>query len=150
MSFRVNPSSIGRMSSRLGIATYRNWWWTNVGNTTDATNERRVGPPDHTVHPYPEPKTKIADQPVKDGGSNFGRIARLEDLMNDYILSMQDQEISGIPAKHWIEFFKLHAETRDPRAIFDRLRRKLAQDGRDDEAAAEIMDAVFQIVDQFR
>ena len=59
------------------VAEYRNWWWTNVRKTNDAEEYRRIHPPGGPVRPYPPAKSNIADRPAKDGGSNFGRIARL-------------------------------------------------------------------------
>ncbi len=91
-------------------AEYRNWWWTTVRETSDTPDQRTVHPPGTDVSPYPRPKTRIADRPVKDGGHNFGRIARLTGLMDDYTAAMRGYHVGGIPAEHWISFFKLHAE----------------------------------------
>ena len=96
------------------VAEFRNWWWTNDRETSDMPEQRQVNPPDEEVGPYPAPKTRTADRPVKDGGNNFGRVARLAGLMDDYTSSLRAQRIAGIPADHWILFFKRHAEAKDP------------------------------------
>ena len=80
------------------VAAYRNWWWTNVRETSDAPSQRQVRPPDEEVNPYPAPKARIADRPVKDGGNNFGRVARLAGLMDDYTASLRSRPIAGIAA----------------------------------------------------
>ena len=111
------------------VAEFRNWWWANARETDDTLDQRQVNPPDEEVGPYPAPKTRTADQPVKDGGNNFGRVARLAGLMDDYTSSLRAQRIAGIPADHWTQFFKRHAEAKDPAAILDHLTRDLRQSG---------------------
>ena len=83
------------------VAEYRNWWWTNVRNTNDTEQQRQIDPPGSPVRPYPPAKSNIADRPAKDGGNNFGRIARLAGLMDDYTAIMREQQIAGIAAEHW-------------------------------------------------
>ena len=130
------------------VAAYRNWWWTNVRETSDALEQRQVNPPDEEVGPYPAPKTRTADRPVKDGGNNFGRVARLAGLMNDYTASLRSRPIAGIPAEHWIVFFKRHAEAKDPAEILSHLTRDLRQNGLDRKAAADVVEAISRIVDR--
>ena len=132
------------------VAEFRNWWWANVRETSDSLDRRQVSPPDEEVGPYPAPKTRIADRPVKDGGNNFGRVARLAGLMDEYTSTLRAQRIAGIPADHWILFFKRHAEAKDPMAILDHLKRDLRQSGLDKEAAADVAEAISRIVDRFR
>ena len=131
------------------VAEYRDWWWINVRKTKDLEPDRKIIPPDEDLHPYPEPKSRIASRPAKDAGSNFGRIARLEALMDDYVVSMSTLEVAGIPARHWITFFREHAETRDSDKIFGILKQNLAEMGQDEAAADEIVGAVVRIVEQF-
>ncbi len=130
------------------VAEYRNWWWTNVRETNDAPVKRQVRSPDEEVSPYPAPKTRIADRPVRDGGNNFGRIARLAGLMDNYTASLRSRTIAGIPAEHWIAFFKRHSEAKDPAEILVHLTRDLRQHGLDREAAAEVVEAICRIVDR--
>lgn len=127
-------------------AEYRNWWWTNVRETNDSPEQRQVRSPDTYVSSYPTPKTRIADRPVKDTGNNFGRIARLTGLMDDYTAMMRRHHVGGIPAEHWISFFKLHAEAKDQETIFQKLTRELMQRGLDEEATADIVASILRIV----
>ena len=113
-------------------------------------DRRQVNPPDEEVGPYPAPKARIADRPFKDGGNNFGRVARLACLMDEYTSSLRAQRIAGIPADHWILFFKRHAEAKDPMAILDHLKRDLGQNGLNKEAAVDVAEAIARIVDRFR
>ena len=131
-------------------AEYRNWWWETRRETRDAIEQRKVIVPQGDVRPYPEPKAKIADRPVKDGGGNFGRIARLAGLMDDYTASMRDQHVAGIPADHWIAFFKLHAETKDAGDIMEHLTKRLIARGLGAEAAHDVADSIARIVGTFR
>ena len=132
------------------VAEFRNWWWTHVRETSDADRDRQVKPPKEEVAPYPAPKTRIADQPAKDGGKNFGRVARLSDLMDAYTSSLRAQHIAGIPADHWILFFRRHAEAKDHAEILRHLTRDLKRRGLNSEASAEVVAAVRRIVEGFK
>ena len=82
-------------------ARYRNHWWTEIRDTSSDTSI--IQPQD--VSPYPQKKDRVADRPVSDRGSNFGRLARTG-IMDEYISDMLDIPLSGIPANAWIEFLK--------------------------------------------
>ena len=127
-------------------AEYRNWWWTSVRETSDALEQRQVQSPDTYVSIYPAPKTKISDRPMKDAGHNFGRVARLAGLMDNYTAMMRRHNVGGIPAEHWISFFRLHAEAKDPDAILRQLTRELMQRGVNEEATADIVASILRIV----
>ena len=130
-------------------AELRNRFWTHK-KTSDTLDERQVEPPDTQVSPYPPPKTKIADRPGSDGGGNFGRIARIPGLMEDYTSSLRAQRIAGIPADHWIAFFKRHAETKDPAKILAHLERDLRQRGVNKDVPADFAEVISRIVRWFR
>lgn len=130
------------------VAEFRNWWWSDARETTDNPDQRIVEPPDDNVSPYPVPKTKISDRPAKDGGNNFGRVARLAGLMDDYTSQLRSKSIAGIPADHWILFFKRHAESKDQRQILAQLTQDLRQSGLDRSAATDVVDAIFGIVER--
>jgi hypothetical protein len=59
--------------------------------------------------PYPSKGQKFNDEPKKDQGKNFGRVAR-GGLMTEFITTLLQQPISGIPAKHWQAFLRIFAE----------------------------------------
>ena len=132
------------------VAELRNWFWTNCRNTRDSLDQRQVKPPKERVNPYPLPKTKIADQPANDDGNNFGRIARITGLMDDYTSSLRAQRIAGIPADHWIVFFKRHAEAKDPDKILASLKRDLSQRGVKEDVPADFAEVISRIVEWFR
>lgn len=127
-------------------AEYRNWWWTSVRETNDDPEQRQVQSPDTHVSVYPAPKTRISDRPAKDAGHNFGRVARLAGLMDDYTAMMRRHHVGGIPAEHWISFFRLHAEAKDPDTILQQLTRELMQRGVNEEATADIVASILRIV----
>ena len=82
-------------------AEYRNYWWANVRNTrTDTSITIPEG-----VNPYPAKSDPVTDRPARDGGGNFGRLARTG-IMDEYIAEMLRLPLSGIPAKSWIDFLK--------------------------------------------
>ena len=82
-------------------AEYRNYWWSEVRSTRSDTGI--TSPED--VKPYPSKSAQVADIPVRDGGNNFGRLARTG-LMDEYIEEMLDLRLSGIPAGEWINFLR--------------------------------------------
>ncbi len=92
------------VESALYCARKRNYYW---------LHERQVrGDPGKIespsgVSPYPTSKSNISDQPTKDGGSNFGRLARYG-LMDDYIAEMRTTLVRGIAVRDWQAFFKAH------------------------------------------
>lgn len=128
------------------VAEYRNWWWENGRATQDPPDQRGVDGPDDAVTPYPSPKDRISDRPIRDGGGNFGRIARISGLMDGYVEELQGRQVAGIPARDWILFFRLHAEARDPLMIHERLRSDFLGRGLDEDAATEILEAILRIV----
>ena len=82
-------------------ALFRNYWWMEIRKTrSDTTITSPQG-----VNPYPEKKDQVADRPVSDRGSNFGRLARTG-IMDNYIRDMLETPLSGIPASAWIDFLK--------------------------------------------
>ena len=82
-------------------AAYRNHWWTAIRNTrSDSSIVSPAG-----VNPYPAKSDQVADKPARDGGNNFGRLARTG-LMDDYIQETLSTRLSGIPARDWVDFLR--------------------------------------------
>ena len=79
-------------------AVYRNWWWKHGRATTMDTDV--VSP--EGVRPY-ETRNHTSDRPVSDGGSNFGRIARIG-IMDDWVNTTLDGDLAGVATRRWIEF----------------------------------------------
>ena len=131
------------------VAEFRNWWWTRIRETNDTERQRRVNAPGGDVGPYPAPKSPIADEPEKDGGKNFGRVAALGGLMDEYTGSLRSRAIAGIPADHWIAFFKRHAEANDPEQVLERLTKELERRGSEQQAAVNVTEAIKRIVQEF-
>ncbi|KAA8826963.1 hypothetical protein [Bifidobacterium myosotis] len=92
--------------------------------------------------PYPRPGTQYVDVPNQDGGGNFGRIARVNGLMADWVNESMDTPMAGIEAKYWVSFFRLFSEGKPREEIeaeLDNIARKVRQAGRRNprEAALE-------------
>jgi hypothetical protein len=94
-------------------AEMRNFYWQHQRGTDLVTGI--ISPRD--VHPYPSAKTKTSDKPEKDSGGNFGRIARVRCLMDEFIGAALNTSISGIEARHWIDFFRVFTDASDPEQI---------------------------------
>lgn len=87
-------------------ADLRNHYWDHLRGPKAITG---INPP-ADVTPYPAPKTKIGDKPVSDSGNNFGRIARVPGLMEEYCEALLHTPVAGIEAKHWVNFFKVYSD----------------------------------------
>lgn len=89
--------------------------------------------------PYPKPGTQYVDVPNQDGGGNFGRIARVDGLMANWVDESMDTLMAGIEAKYWVSFFKLFSEGRPKEEIeaeLSNIARKVRQAGRPDHKAS--------------
>ena len=109
------------VESAYDAAVLRDYYWTVERRMTDLAKptppSRAAGyydivPPAtaSTVHPYPDPKSKVSDSGKNDSGKNFGRLGRSKLLMADYIEEMLHTPVSGIEARHWTAFFKNYAD----------------------------------------
>ncbi len=83
------------------MAEFRNYWWREVRK---AEGNSKIESP-KGVRPYPKGRDETSDKPLEDKGKNFGRIARIG-VMDDYVKSFHDQDLLGIKAGAWREFFK--------------------------------------------
>ncbi len=92
------------VQSALYCARKRNHYWLHERRVrgTPGTIDTPSG-----VSPYPASKSNTSDQPSKDDGGNFGRLARYG-LMDDYIAEMQSTLVRGIAVRDWQAFFKAH------------------------------------------
>ena len=73
------------------------------------------------------PKSKTADTPNKDGGRNFGRLARAEGPLKDYKTTALSQKVAGIEARHWVGFFQTYSEGAQANELHARIERRLAR-----------------------
>lgn len=100
------------IASARHVAEYRNHWWQHLRKAQASTEIRSP----KAAAPYPSARDKVLDDPVSDGGNNFGRIARTG-LMDDYKNLVFESLIAGIPAKYWWEFLKAFQQQPDPARI---------------------------------
>lgn len=105
-------------------AEYRNYYWQHQRGVATGTGMKH--PPG--VAPYPAAKARISDKAEADGGGNFGRVARIHGLMDDYVAASLMVLVAGIEARNWISFFRLHAEDRAPEQIATRLETMLREE----------------------
>ena len=124
-------------------AEYRNYWWTHVRQSAD---DKSVTSPPHAA-PYPGKAEHIADIPAYDGGKNFGRIARVKGLMDDFIATSKQLDALGIPVADWVAFFAAHTDSADHEAIQQRLAATLAvrRDQYSEEQAAKLAELVSEV-----
>jgi hypothetical protein len=88
-------------------ARYRNYFWEHVRQSKSSTEIQKP----KGAKPYPRKSDQVSDHPNSDSGGNFGRIARTG-IMDAYVKQGMGLRLSGIEARHWIEFFKkFHQES---------------------------------------
>lgn len=99
------------LSPFVGEARYaaelRNYYWQSMRIKQGANGS--IIPAAHQA-PYPAVKTdQCSDRPQDDGGGNFGRVARYG-LLDDFVKSTEKQDLSGIPVRAWLTFFKIFSD----------------------------------------
>jgi hypothetical protein len=87
-------------------AEHRNYYWEVTRGATGPTSKVKLSA---VKKPYPSKGDKFNDEPVSDSGGNFGRVAR-GGFMTNFIDSLLQQPISGIPALYWQMFLRIFAE----------------------------------------
>lgn len=87
-------------------AEHRNYYWQVLRGVTGVDAEIE---PASVTTPFPSKGQKFNDEPRKDQGKNFGRVAR-GNLMAGFISELTQLPVSGIPAKHWQAFLRIFAE----------------------------------------
>jgi hypothetical protein len=132
-------------SSRYA-AEYRNYHWQHL---RDAKGEKTIASPKN-VSPYPKKSDQIADQPAADKGGNFGRFSRTG-IMDDYLRIARDELLAGIRAEHWLGFFKIFQDQRDPGAIraeIEKLRSRVGDEAQRPTASGRALDAILQAAEE--
>lgn len=93
-------------------AEMRTHYWQQLRGGDRAKRDDTIIVPEG-ITPYPSAGQAISDRPVQDGGKNFGRVARVQGLMTEWVAELLDSRVSGIPAKHWIQFLGAFSESTD-------------------------------------
>lgn len=99
------------------------------------------------THPYPEPGSSYSDIVHDDAGGNFGRIARVRGLMDEWVADTMRTSLSGIEAKWWVRFLKLFDERGDEDTIRERFERLARAAGHDSEWADEVVSHVQRLME---
>lgn len=99
------------------------------------------------THPYPEPGSSYSDIVHDDRGGNFGRIARVRGLMDEFIKEAMQTTLAGIEARWWVQFLKLFDERSDEATIRARFERLAQQTGHDSEWADEVVNHVTRLME---
>ncbi|TXJ66247.1 hypothetical protein [Lacticaseibacillus paracasei] len=100
-----------------------------------------------TTTPYPAPGTTYSDIAVDDGGNNFGRIARIKGLMDDWVLNTMSTPLAGISARWWVRFLKLFDERGDEETIRKRFEQIAAAQKHDPAWTDEVVAHVRRLME---
>lgn len=127
-------------------AEYRNHHWQHL---REAKGDKSILSPKN-VSPYPKKSDQIADKPAADQGGNFGRFARTG-IMDEYLLTAKEELLAGIRAEHWLGFFKMFQDQRDPAEIRDqieKLRSRVKSDDKQSTAAGKVLEALIKAAEE--
>lgn len=105
-------------------AEYRNWMWQH-GMRSSGNKNITLSTFDRF---YPAKTDVISDQPLSDGGGNFGRLARSR-IMDEYMEGVRREKLSGIPLDAWQRFLSFFREERSEVSIARDLDRLVAEAG---------------------
>jgi hypothetical protein len=89
-------------------AQMRNYHWEFVRVTPAPLDERGVVLAGH-VGSYPAKSDNYSDRAIKDGGGNFGRIARYG-VITDEVKARLNEDALGIPLSAWQRFLSIFSE----------------------------------------
>ena len=128
-------------------AEYRNYYWQHMRDTSDSTVID--SPP--AAAPYPSSDSRISDSPEYDRGGNFGRLARVSGLVDDFISAANNTEVLGIRMGDWRAFLKLHSDNANLDQVTAKLRKDLArkvtkQSRTDAEAISAAVVAISEVL----
>ena len=122
------------------VADLRTYYWEHRSATAK--------PVDHAdTHPYPDAGSSYSDTVHDDKGGNFGRIARIPGLMDDWLEEAMKTNLAGIEARWWVRFLKLFDERGDEEAIRIRFERLAQSIGRGTEWTEEVVQHVMRLME---
>lgn len=107
-------------------AEYRNYYWEYARKVRGKDVDRTIHHPEG-AHPYPTKDVLTLDVPGYDGGGNFGRVARVSGLMDEFVRESNNLEVLGISVGDWNWFLRLHSDQADPVEVREQLFQRLAQ-----------------------
>ena len=88
----------------------RTYYWNHRKGNPDNRDCKIIHP---ATTPYPKSGTQYVDSPAQDVGGNFGRIARVDGLMANWVQETMNTPMAGIEARYWVSFFKMFSEDKD-------------------------------------
>lgn len=121
-------------------ADLRTYYWEHRSNSA-----QKVEHP--STHPYPAPGSSYSDIVYDDKGGNFGRIARVRGLMDEWVSSTMQTPLSGIEARWWVRFLKMFDEHSDEKSIRDKFERLAQATGHDSKWADEVLSHVRRLME---
>lgn len=96
-------------------AEYRNYYWQHMRRVRPGVDVSITIPAD--AHPYPGRDVNTWDKPGYDGGGNFGRVARVSGLMDEFVTASNNLEVLGITVGDWNWFLRIHSDQADPEQV---------------------------------
>lgn len=93
------------VTSAKYAAKYKNWYWQHQ---MEGTSDKTIALSTVSQH-YPAKSDAISDTPAKDGGNNFGRLARTK-MLDKYKAELFGERLAGIPLSSWQRFLKIFTE----------------------------------------
>lgn len=120
-------------------ADLRTYYWENR-----SANAKKVEHP--KTKPYPDPRVTYLDSVSDDKGNNFGRIARIKGLMDEWVDESMKTPLAGIEARWWVSFLKLFDERRDEDKIRTQIDQLSKRIGHDSSWSEEVISHLTQLM----
>jgi len=121
-------------------AEHRNHYWEVLRGQTGPTSLVTIA---GAAAPYPSKGAQFNDEAVSDRGKNFGRVAR-GGLMTEFIETLLEEPLSGIPARYWHGFLRIFAEGVNADAI-ERKLKTMRADAENEGLTANGLEALDRI-----
>lgn len=100
----------------------------------------------HT-YPYPAAGSSYSDVAEDDKGGNFGRIARISGLMDEWLETTKKTPLAGIEVQWWMRFLKMFNERGDAESIRKGLEKLAKETKHDSQWADELMGLVQRLME---
>lgn len=130
-------------------AEHRNYYWTVSRKVRAGTQRGGVKLATHS-QPYPAKSDRYNDEPERDSGGNFGRVAR-GGFMSSFVEDLMESRLSGIQAKHWLAFLKAFVDGATDAAVgraLETIKSAVAGEVDSDDAALRAVSALTDLISE--
>lgn len=130
-------------------AEHRNYYWTVTRRVRPGADRGGIRTAVHTAA-YPNKNDRYNDEPERDSGGNFGRVAR-GGFMSEFVEELLETRLSGIQAKYWLSFIKAFVDGATEESIaraIEGMRAAVKKEANPDDPALRAVTALSELIKQ--